>query len=217
MGTPNGWKKWFLLPYRAAVVWQVCWRTAFKNSAARLMTVLYVTAEMSSGKRLKLEGDHSNNKPQGSEYLCFVWMFDEVYSRKLNKRNENKTAPLHLPSSLLFKQVQVCVCEMIVAQRVCFLILSQHEGDNSTPSSLLLVTNISMMVLIRSSYSLSSLQPNPILLLLFLFSPGQLQEQLQEDRASNIPPSLHSYVLFNLHVAPHSPLAACLNLSHFLL
>lgn len=54
---------------RAAVVWRVCWRTAFKNSVASLMTVLYGTAEMLSGKRQKLERDHSDNKPQGSEYL----------------------------------------------------------------------------------------------------------------------------------------------------
>lgn len=33
------------------------------------MTVLYGTAEMLSGKRQKLERDHSDNKPQGSEYL----------------------------------------------------------------------------------------------------------------------------------------------------
>lgn len=111
----------------------------------------------------KLERDHSDNKPQGSEYLgAFCVTVRWGLFKKTEQNKQNKTAPLHLPSSLLFKQVQVCVCEMIVAQRVCFLILSQHEGDNSTPSSLLLVTNISMIVLIWSAYSLSSL-----LLLLF--------------------------------------------------
>lgn len=48
------------------------------------------------------------------------------------------------------------------------------------------------------------------------FFPGQLEEQLQADRASNDPPSLHSNVPFNLHAAPPGPFTPRLNLSHSL-
>lgn len=53
--------------------------------------------------------------------------------------------------------------------------------------------------------------PSPPLMLLFF--PGQLEEQLQADRASNVPPSLHSDVPFNLHGAPPGPFTPRLDLS----
>lgn len=57
------------------------------------MTVLYVTAEMSSGKRQKLEGDHSDNKPQGSEYLgvfCVTVWWGLFKKTEQKKRKEIK-------------------------------------------------------------------------------------------------------------------------------
>lgn len=112
MGTPNGWKKCFLLPHRAAVVWRVCWRTAFKTSVASLMTVLYGTAEMLSGKRQKLERDHSDNKPQGSEYLgafCVTvrWgLFKKTEQKKWNKIKQH----LYICPRLFFSNRSRCVC-----------------------------------------------------------------------------------------------------------
>lgn len=70
------------------------------------------------------------------------------------------------------------------------------------------------LVLIRSPSPLSSGRPQPTPPAHFF--PGQLEEQLQADRASNVPPSLLSNVPFNLHVAPLGPFTPRLNLSHFL-
>lgn len=46
------------------------------------------------------------------------------------------------------------------------------------------------------------------------FFLGQLVKQLQADRASNVPPSLHWNVPFNLHVAPPGPLTPQLSKSY---